>query len=121
MNEKRISQLMKSLDISREEAIELIQEDKEIDKGSIKYELSGDAAKVSKKMRQADRKKTVYNFDTSNRKRKENPVKRELIAALANAVRDTATDLTITNPERQIDFFVDGVKYRIVLSAPTKT
>ena len=120
MNENRISQLMKSLDISREEAIDLIKEDEEIDKGSKKYELTGEAAKVSKKMRQADRKKTVYNFDTSKREKKENPVKRDLIVALVNALHDTATDVTITNPERQIDFLVDGVRYRIVLSAPRK-
>lgn len=122
MDEKKIAQLMKSLGISRDEAIEVIQEDEAIDKGSTKYELTGEAAKVSKKMRQADRKKTVYNFDTSKRERKVDPVKKELIAGLAEYISQahSACDVVLTNDQRQIDFKINDVRYRIVLSAPRK-
>ena len=122
-DEKKIAQLMKTLDITREEAIEVIQEDAEIDKGSTKYELTGEAAKISKKMRQADRKKTTtYNFDTSKRERKVDPVKKDLIAGVAEYITQahSASEMAITNDQRQIDFKINGVRYRIVLSAPRK-
>ena len=63
--EEKIQKLMKSLNISREEAIELMDEDKRIDRGEKLYELDPELEAGAKKARQADRKKS----DT--------PVKRE--------------------------------------------
>lgn len=113
---KQIADLMKKLDISEAEAIELLEADKQIDRGEQLFELSAEQKKVEKKMRQADRTKTVYQFQ--KRERKPNQAKRDLIQILAATLRESAETLEITNIERQIDFSVDGTKYRIVLSAP---
>jgi hypothetical protein len=53
--EEKIQKLMKSLNISREEAIDIIEEDKRIDKGEKLYELDPELEKGAKKARQADR------------------------------------------------------------------
>lgn len=118
-NEKLIAKYMESLDITREEAIQLIADDVAVDKGAILFPLTAEQEKEAKKARQADRKPTVYNFDTSKRKRAENTSKRFLIENLTDALQKAeCTNLEVTNPEREIIFFYDGVKYKIVLSAP---
>lgn len=118
-NEKLIAKYMESLDITREEAIQLIADDVAVDKGAILFPLTAEQEKEAKKARQADRKPTVYNFDTSKRKRAENTSKRFLIENLTDALQKAeCTNLEVTNPEREIIFFYEGVKYKIVLSAP---
>ena len=77
--------------------------------------------KASKEARTADRKPTVYKFDTSKRKRAENVGKRGLIETIQNALADYGCDnIEVTNVEREIIFMSDGTKYKIVLSAPRK-
>lgn len=50
-DEKKIINLMQSLDISEEEAIEILQADTEIDKGAKLFELTPEQKAVEKKMR----------------------------------------------------------------------
>lgn len=119
VNEKLIAKHMASLGISREEAIQLIADDVAIDKGAKLFSLTPEQEKESKKARQADRKPTVYNFDTSKRKRVENTDKRFLIQNLQALLGQIQSeDVEVTNPEREIVFHFNGVKYKIVLSAP---
>jgi hypothetical protein len=118
-NEKLIQKYMNSLGLTRDEAIQLIADDVAIDKGAKLFELSAEQAKEAKKARQADRKPTVYNFDTSKRKRKENPTKRFLIENFSELLNSVGcTDVDVTNVEREIVFYLDGTKYKLVLSAP---
>lgn len=118
MDEKLIEQHMRILDISREEAIQLIEEDKKIDRGEKLFELTPEQKKAAKKARQADRKPTVYKFDTSKRKRPANESKRLLIETLKTAVEGIGATAEVTNIEREIILMLDGTKYKIVLSAP---
>ena len=119
VNEKLIAKHMASLGISREEAIQLIADDVAIDKGAKLFSLTPEQEKESKKARQADRKPTVYNFDTSKRKRAENTDKRFLIDSPQASIQEVGvTDVEVTNPEREMIFHFNGVKYKIVLSAP---
>lgn len=118
-NEKLIAQHMASLGLTREEAIQLIADDIAIDKGAKLFSLTPEQEKEAKKARQAERKPTVYNFDTSKRKRAENPSKRLLIQTVKDALQEVeCTEVDVTNPEREIVFYYEGVKYKIVLSAP---
>lgn len=118
-NEKLIQKHMDTLGITREEAIQLIADDVAIDKGAKLFSLTAEQEKEAKKARQAERKQTVYNFDTSKRKRAENPSKRKIINAVAETLSNLSCDnIDITNEEREIIFYLDGVKYKIVLSAP---
>lgn len=120
-DEKKISKLMKNLECSREDAIAVIEDDTKIDKGEKLYELTPEQKKASKSARQGDRKPTVYKFDTSKRKRPENVGKKNLIDTIKASLEEIgANGLEVTNPERELNFLVDGVKYKIVLSCPRK-
>ena len=123
--EEMIKKNMNTLGITRDEAIQLIADDEEIDHMTRTSDIDGDLTdeqrKSAKKARQADRKPTVYKFDTSKRTRKENTGKRALIETIKEALENSGcTDLEVTNIEREIVFFADGTKYKIVLSAPRK-
>lgn len=117
----QLEKLMK-LGMSEDEARQVIEDDKRIDKGEkMDFDLSKEEEKATRKYRQADRNKTAYKF--TPRERKPNEAKRGLIAAIQEMLTYSdiqADNVIITNPERQIDFEFCGIRYRIVLSAPRK-
>lgn len=113
-----IDELMKTLNCSKDEAKSIIETDKLIDKGADPFPLTPEQKVVEKEMRRGHKAPTVYKFQ--KRERKPNDAKREIIQTLDEALCDIADDVTVTNPERQIDFVIDDVHYRVVLSAPRK-
>lgn len=112
--EQKVFDSMLDLGCSEEEAYEVIEADRKIDKGEKLFELDPELEKGAKKARQAPRK---ANATPTKRERKEDTNKRFLIAEIAKALAE-CDKLEITNPERQIDFEFSGRKFRIVLSAP---
>ena len=121
--EKLIAKHMNLLKISRDEAIQLIEDDKRIDKGEKLFSLTPEQEKASKKARSAGRKPktTVYKFDTTKRKKPENKNKSDLISVITGALTEHgAKNLELINPEREFTFTMDGTKYKIVLSLPSK-
>jgi len=114
--EEQIQKLMKSLNISREEALEVIAEDKRIDRGEKLYELDPELEKGAKKARQADRKQT-----TTKREKKPKPEKEEICSAMMDGLRELGVeDFEILNPEREFIFHKDGTKYKVTLACPRK-
>ena len=114
--EEKIQKLMKSLNISREEAIALMEEDRRIDRGEKLYELDPELEKGAKKARQADRKKS----DTpTKRERKPKPEKAEICSAMMEGLAELGVaDFNITNPEREFVFTHNGTKYKVTLACP---
>lgn len=112
--EAKIRKLMDSLKISREEAIELMEEDKRIDRGEKLYELDPELEKGAKKARQADRKAT-----TAKREKKAKPEKAEICSAMMDGLRNLGVaDFTVNNPEREFVFIHNGTKYKVTLACP---
>ena len=112
--EQQIAKLMKSLGISREEAIELMEEDKRIDRGEKLYELAPELQAGAKKARQADRKKTEVK-----REKKPKPEKAEICSAMMDGLRELGVEeFEIANAEREFIFHKDGVKYKVTLACP---
>ena len=118
--EKQIEKLMATLKCTREEAIEVIEDDKKIDKGEKLFELSPELEAGAKKARQADRKPTVYNFDTKGKTRKADEDKAKLIAILAESLEQVEIIPTVTNGEREMEFIYNDRKFKLTLSAPRK-
>ena len=114
MDETHIDKLMKTLDITREEALQLIEDDKAIDRGAKMFDLDPELEKASKRARQAPRTTTPT---PTKRTKKEDIDKGYLISEIVKALAE-CDKVEITNPERQIDFEFSGRKFRIVLSAP---
>lgn len=121
--EAMIDKNMRVLGISREEAIALIASDAEIDRMTSTKQIDGDLSaeqrKNAKGARQADRKPSVFKFDTSKRKKAENLGKQKLIEVMRGALAESGcTDMVVTNNEREFSFVADGVKYKVVMSVP---
>ena len=115
--EEKIQKLMKSLNISRAEAIELMEEDKRIDRGEKLYELDPELEKGAKKARQADRKANT----TTKREKKPKPEKEEICSAMMDGLRELGVEnFEIINPEREFIFHKDGTKYKVTLACPRK-
>jgi hypothetical protein len=123
---KMIEEIMKKLNCTEEEAIQLLEDDKKIDKGEKLFELSADQKVVEKKMKNTGSKApTAYKFQ--KRERKADNDKRFLIDAiywlLTTDIEQAgdnvnAQDVKIVNQEREILFTYNEKKYKIVLSAP---
>ena len=110
----RIQKLMKTLDITEEEAIQLMEDDREIDRGAKKFELDPELEKGAKKARQADRKPT-----TAKREKKPKPEKAEICSAMMAGLAELGIeDFTINNPEREFVFIHNGTKYKVTLACP---
>lgn len=117
--DERIANIMKNLKCTKEEALEIIADDDEVDSMSMKEvasDLTAEQKTVIKKATNVGTRKTTYQF--TKRERKPNEEKRALIKLLENALDENVDSFEVTNIERQIDFVYNGTKYRIVLSAP---
>ena len=112
--EKQIKNLMKTLDLTREQALELIESDKRIDKGEKLFELTDEQKANAKKATNVGTRKSTPK---AKRERKADTDKADIITMLVNSLEGT-TNLVITNAEREINFEYNGRKFKIVLSAP---
>jgi len=117
--DERIAHLMKTLDLTEEEAREMLATDEAIDHGADPFPQTAEQKKASKEVRSTGTR--TYTF--TKRERKPDEDKRELIDLLLYALGFYETpheisDITKTNPERQIDFVYNNRHFRIVLSAP---
>lgn len=122
MTAKEISQI---LEISLDEAKEVIATDAAIDRGADPFPLTEDQKKIEKEMRGTGTRVTqekkkggpvVYSF--SKRSRKPNELKREIIDIIYLALTAEGIDyqeVERTNPERQIAFKIGEKKFELTL------
>ena len=113
---EQVKNLMKALDITEAEALEIIEADRQIEQGEKLFELTEEQKANSKKARQTG---TRTQKVPTKRERKKDLDKEILIQVLVNALANgEITEYSVTNPERQIDFEFNNRKFRVVLSAP---
>lgn len=119
--EDKIQHFMEKLEISREEAIQLIEDDKRIEKGEKMFELTAEQKKVEKKVRSTTGKKVDAYGKKSTREKKVNNDKLFLIETIQKALTENGCGLgEVVNPEREFEFYFNEVKYKIVMSVPRK-
>lgn len=107
---------MRELGFTEAEIKDVLECDKRIDRGEKLFELNADQKQTEKKMRQAERTKSP-NYQFTKRERKADNDKRHLMKIIRQSLSN-ATEVEITNPERELTFCYNGKKYKIVLSAP---
>ena len=125
MADKQVEKLMRLLNISEEEALQVIADDKAIDKGEKLFEQTKEQKAVSKKMSAIGTRKTptVYNFDTTKRERKKDTTKEEFIANLAQYLENFVENVEILNPSKLISFKIGEDTFELDLKrkrAPKK-
>jgi len=118
--EKLIKKHMELLQISREEAEQLVADDEAIDKGAKLFELSAEQEKASKKARAIGTKTTTTTKTTTKRERKADNDKAMLIDEIKQALEGlkSVEGIEVTNAEREMLFHCNGRKFKVVLSAP---
>ena len=112
--EKEIVHLMKSLDISREEAEQLWEDDNNDYENDEMKEMAEKAKKNG--LLKVGARQAGPATEKKPRERKPNEDKRFLIDCLFDSLKDF-DNCEIVNPERQIDFLLNGVHYSVTLTA----
>lgn len=131
MIEKQIAKMMNTLKISREEAINLIREDEEIDRMSmseVDNDLTPEQKKAKKKATNTTGDKTKRSYTFTKRERKPDDVKREIIATIAQNLDrccfgeelSTVADVVVLKPEKEITFKVGDDEYSVTLTKHRK-
>ena len=131
MTETQIKKMMDTLKISREEAIDLIHEDEEVDKmtmSEVDNDLTAEQKKAKKDATKTTGDKRKRNYTFTKRERKPDEVKREIIEVIAQNLDrccfgedlHTVKDVTILKPEKEITFTVDGDEYSVTLTKHRK-
>ncbi len=132
MAENKQITAMRKLGYTEEQIQQMLADDKRIDRGEVfEWDLSPEEHKKAMKYANSDEKKkktpektakkggTAYNFDTTGKKRKENPTKANIIALLATILTENgdfcAENVQITNKERQIAFTVGENAFELTL------
>jgi hypothetical protein len=104
--------------------------DEQVDHGEkTEYDLTAEQEKVAQEARKGMARAVNAYGKQVKRERKPNEDKRFIIAVLHEAMQATGEHAplgdggTVVNPERQIDFELNGVKYSLTLTAhrPPKT
>lgn len=115
MAKDRAAELMAQLKCTREEALEIIECDKAIDRGErVYFDLDPEAEKQAKKYANTGTRQT--NGQKTERKRKENPTKATIIAEISDFLMEKGYEMVeITNKERQIAFKVGENAYELTL------
>ena len=116
-----IDKMMDKLDISLEEACEMILSDRDVIEDKTVKELTAKATKnrVTSTIHQA--KGINIKKDIKNRKRKENPLKKEIISDIFEFLQNKLIEkenfsyINVTNDEKFIDFTIDNRNFSINL------
>lgn len=116
--DERVEQLVDLLECSIEEAKQLIEDDKMVDRMTVKEaesDLTPEQKAYAKKYRQGDRKPTVYQFNAPKEKKK-NLTKIGIIAELFKFITENlAENAEITNESKIIEFEYGGKRYKLDL------
>ena len=131
MTEQQIIKMMNTLKISREEAIDLIREDEEIDRMSmseVDNDLTPEQKKAKKKATNTTGDKTKRSYTFTKRERKPDDVKREIIDTIAHNLDRACcgedlvspSNIQIVKPEKEITFELFGEAYSVTLTKHRK-
>lgn len=113
----KVEKIMKLLDCSEEEAIDIVKNDEIIDKGGrTPYDLSEEQEKEAKKISAVKDRKSKSADNMRGKVRAENPTKANIITELAEFLTENGKEnVNITNKERQISFTVADDTFELTL------
>ena len=112
-----VNKLMTKLGCTEEEALDIIAQDKAIDRGADPFPLSAEQKQAEKKMRTTGSKAKT---ESKPRTRKADTEKAEIIAKIADFLQENVENLEIINKERQIFFKMGENSYELTLTKKRK-
>lgn len=116
MQDSQVQKLMRILNCSEEEALQVLADDKAIDQGQrMSFDLSAEEEKKAKKYANTGTRKA----SNTPKVRKENPTKSGIITEIATFLMENSDfspeNVEITNKERQIAFKIGDNAYELTL------
>ena len=116
MQETQVQKLMRILNCSEEEALQVLADDKAIDQGKrMDFDLSTEEEKKAKKYANTGTRKA----SNTPKVRKENPTKSGIITEITTFLMENSDfspeNVEITNKERQIAFKIGDNAYELTL------
>ena len=110
----QIELLMKKLGCTKEEALDIIKTDKEINKGADPFPLTAEQKKVEKAARSCGTRKTptVYKFQDGKQKE---AIIAEIAKFLAENGENAYENVEITNKNRMIAFSIGDKSFELTL------
>lgn len=116
MNETQVAKLMKTLGCTREEAIDIIQADSDIDHGKrVSFDLSPEDEKRAKKYANCDTHKRVKKTVERKPDKEKEAIVADIADFLQNFWPEDAENVEIINKNRQIRFKFNENWYEITL------
>ena len=117
---EKVKEIMRLLDCTEEEALDVIRTDEIIDKGGrTEYDLPIAEEKAALKMGRVDERKAKSADNKRGKVRAENPTKSGIIAEIAEFLTEKSQfaceNVEITNKERQISFAIADEKFELTL------
>lgn len=123
---QKIERMMKIYKCSYDEALQLVLDDEETDRGVLhEWNLTKEQEKEMRKYRQAEREKATPSEkpkEKAKKERKEDNDKRLIISTIAETLESSefSKNVEVVRVEGEIQFTVGERKFKIVLSAPRK-
>lgn len=114
VDEKRVASLMKSLGCTREEALEVIREDDEIDGMSMKEVNADLTAEQKKAMKDATKTGTKKRAD-AKRERKVDETKKRLLSGFRIFLEGLGASVKPLETEAEMHFSFEGAEYTVKL------
>lgn len=120
-NAEKVKEIMRLLDCSEEEALDVVETDEIIDKGGrTKYDLTKEQEKIAMKISAVNERTAKNQMENKRGKvRAENPTKSGIISNLAEFLTEMSNflceNVEITNKERQIAFVCGENSYELTL------
>ena len=117
---EKVKEIMRLLDCTEEEAIDVVETDKIIDKGGrTPYDLSKEKEKLAMKISAVDIRRSDKTDNKRGKVRAENPTKSGIISEIAEYLKENCgfacENVEITNKERQIAFKCGDNDYEFTL------
>lgn len=118
MAESKVEKLMRVLNLTEQEALEVIECDKRIDRGEKLFELTEDQKVAEKQARLTGERQTTK---TTKREKKVDNQKQDIIATMVGSIINVfGVRVDVVNEEREFEFELNDRKFKVVLSCPRK-
>lgn len=114
---EKVEKIMRLLDCTEEEALDVVATDEIIDKGGrTQYDLSKEQEKFAMKISGVKDRKSKSADNKRGKVRTENPTKADLVKFLFESLTEyDCRNLNITNKERQLAFSIGDNDYELTL------
>lgn len=115
-DQEQVNNLMRVLGLTEQEALQVLEDDKRIDRGEKLFELTEEQKANEKKARLTGERVATK---PTKRERKADTQKQDIITVLSDAIVNTfGVYVGVSNCEREFSFELDGKRFKVVLSCP---